>query len=344
MLRKLIDEAGTKLVAYSEEATDVPSDLLQGIALCTADDVVLTNWQIDLINSQAVLRGKESDGFVLLTAARASVTHRIHSLVWKKSQLLRKKSWCATLSGMQYFAPLLMAQHPNSQQQQQQQQRSPSEQIPEGFHWLNRDIIEEKTCSDPSISDRLNNYISTGEAVGGVVVDHGCVGQAERKLQLQRVVSRCSCQMYFCYFSDTLDFDAHNISVCRPSEQGEIWGQPEPVDCFTLKHNMLEAELRDIIAVTRSLERRSFFLNRQLQETPNDEAILEATRAVTAEIEEQKKNQVVLSDELAMTIRFLLIFCKNFICAKSREFYLCANTGSSWLVLCQLMILRFRTV
>ncbi|KAM3716537.1 Protein hobbit [Dirofilaria immitis] len=353
MLQRLIDEASTKLVAYDEETTDIPSDMLQGIALCTSDDVALINWQIDLINSQAVLRGKEKDGFVLLTAARASVTQRIYALVWKKSQLLSKKSWCATLSGMQYFAPLVMSQHLNSS-------NCSPESISQGFHWLNRDIIEEKTCSDTNINDRLNPYISTGEAVGGVVVDHGNVAQIEGKLQLQRVVSRCSCQMYFCYFSDTLDLDTRNIpySMSETNEAGEIWGQPEPVDCFTLKHNMLEvstnpeqyqmvmnivnqlvlfvdprkkesdrrrqrlrfelqlkdvdevkssifamqAELRDVIAVIRSLERRLFFLNRQLQESGNDTALLEANKTVTAEIDEMKKNQIVLCDELAMTI------------------------------------------
>ncbi|VDM37358.1 unnamed protein product [Toxocara canis] len=354
MLQKLIDEAGTKLVAYSEEATDVPSDLLHGIALCSAEDVFLTNWQIDLINSQAVLRGKERDGFVLLTAARASVTQRFHFPVWKKSQLLGKRSWCAVLSGMQYFAPLVMAQ------QQGQQSGSPSSTHKEQFRWLSRDVIEEKACSDPNISDKLDNYISTGEAVGGVVAEQGSSAQSSAKLQLQRVASRCSCQMYFCYFSDTLDIDTHNmpLPMADLDEAAEVWGQREPVDCFTLKHNMLEvstnpqqyemvmnivnqlvlfvdprkketegrrqrlrfqwqvkstdevrmaissmqAELRDVIAVIRSLERRTFFLSRQLLENPNDVVVLEAIKEVTAEIEDLKKNQVVLSDELAMTI------------------------------------------
>lgn len=353
MLQKLIDEAGTKLVAYSEEATDVPSDFLHGIALCSSDDVFLTNWQIDLINSQAVLRGKESDGFILLTAARASVTQRVHLPVWKKSQLLGKKSWCAILSGMQYFAPLVVGGHA--------QGGSPSTpQKEQRFRWLSREVIEEKACSDPNISDRLDNYINTGEAVGGVVADQGSSVQSEDKLQLQRVVSRCSCQMYFCYFSDTLDIDTHNmpLPINDLDDSGTVWGQKEPVDCFTLKHNMLEvstnpqqyemamnivnqlvlfvdprkkeiegkrqrlrfqnqdktvdevrktitamqAELRDVITAIRSSERSSFSLNRQLQENPNDIAVLEASEEVAAEIKELKKSQQALSDELAIII------------------------------------------
>lgn len=37
------------------------------------------------------------------------------------------------------------------------------------FRWLSRDVIEEKVMHDPAADNKINNYSSTGDAVGGVV-------------------------------------------------------------------------------------------------------------------------------------------------------------------------------
>lgn len=120
------------------------------------NDVILHNWQIDLLNSQLVLKGFEKDGFLLMTASRASVSQKIHLPVWRNAQILIKKSWTSILSGMQYFAPLAIGKSPTPSRSQ--------------FRWLNREIIEEKQQEGSSrLSDKINSYSSTGESVGGVV-------------------------------------------------------------------------------------------------------------------------------------------------------------------------------
>lgn len=95
------------------------------------------------------------------------------------------------------------------------------------FRWLSRDVIEEKIISDPSLNDKINNYSSTGEAVGGVVagflfnffkksfIDIVYASTNSHNLQLQRVASRCSCQLFFCYFSDMI-MEKHGEEILLP--------------------------------------------------------------------------------------------------------------------------------
>uniref|UniRef100_A0A914CAF4 FMP27/BLTP2/Hobbit GFWDK motif-containing RBG unit domain-containing protein n=1 Tax=Acrobeloides nanus TaxID=290746 RepID=A0A914CAF4_9BILA len=348
MLWKLVEEAETNLVAYSEETVEPPTDSLYGVALCGMNDVILHNWQIDLLNSQLVLKGCEKDGFLLMTAARASVSQKIHLPVWRNAQVLIKKSWSSVLSGMQYFAPLVIGKMPPQPSRDQ-------------FRWLSRDIIEEKQQEGTSrLSDKINNYSSTGEAVGGVVsdIDHDA---SNHTLQLQRVASRCSCQIFFCYFSDLINTEKfQNLVLPTINDKKEAkWGQKrEDVDCFTLKHNMLEVctnsdqyqmlldilnhlvlfvdpkkklyeenrrrlwfrlaktsmeevrdsiqamqtELREIVSIIRSLERQSYFLNKQMKALPNDEILINENKFLQTEIDESKARQIALIEELAMTI------------------------------------------
>ncbi|ULU14293.1 hypothetical protein L3Y34_016664 [Caenorhabditis briggsae] len=226
MLTQLIDEVGTKLVAHCEQASDVPIDSLIGVHQSTMDDVKLLNWQIDLFNSQLVLKGCERDGFLLVCAAKSQLLQNFHRNVWKRSLLLSKKSWSAKLSGMQYFAPIsLSASGTNNK---------------EKFRWLPREVIDEKSQDTGGFADDfVQKFTATGEAVGGVVQT-----EEESAVQLQRIVSRCSCQIYFCYFSDELKTDSsEDISVppqIDPKHQS-LNTDAIGIDVLTLKHNMLEA-------------------------------------------------------------------------------------------------------
>ena len=41
---------------------------------------------------------------------------------------------------------------------------------PTEFHWLNKDVIEEKQMSNEQQQSKVEDFSTTGEAVGGVVV------------------------------------------------------------------------------------------------------------------------------------------------------------------------------
>jgi hypothetical protein len=51
-----------------------------------------------------LLRGIETQGYVIMSAARASVSQNLHRPVWKERALLSKTTWSGGLESMQYYA------------------------------------------------------------------------------------------------------------------------------------------------------------------------------------------------------------------------------------------------
>uniref|UniRef100_A0A673KMZ8 Protein KIAA0100-like n=1 Tax=Sinocyclocheilus rhinocerous TaxID=307959 RepID=A0A673KMZ8_9TELE len=85
MLQKLIEETD-KFVVFSEEDAGV-SDQLCGIAACQTDDVYNRNWFIELVNGQMMLRGTETAGCVLVSAAKAQLLQCEHHPAWYNDTL-----------------------------------------------------------------------------------------------------------------------------------------------------------------------------------------------------------------------------------------------------------------
>lgn len=64
---------------------------------------------------------------------------------------------------------------------------------------------------------KVEDFSTTGEAVGGVVVDNSTTS-LDSTLQLQRVASRCSCQLFFCNFSDMLSTEElEDLAITMPT-------------------------------------------------------------------------------------------------------------------------------
>ena len=75
-----------------------------GPGQCTKDDVEEHTIRIELSDSQIALRGIESGGYVIMSAAVACVDQYRHKPIWRDEQLCDKTSWHGNLQGMQYFA------------------------------------------------------------------------------------------------------------------------------------------------------------------------------------------------------------------------------------------------
>ncbi|XP_047490285.1 protein KIAA0100-like [Penaeus chinensis] len=233
MLQQLIAEADNNQVAFSEDCSNTePRDQIpHGVKAYTVDDVIHKKWLIVLVNSQVLLKGCETNGYVILSAANAQIVQRIHRPVWQDHSLVTKTTWFGSLECMQYYATVSSAGDKETQM--------------DNIMWLTLDNIEEK---DGQVINEVADIVGSGQSVGGVVSQTVGSMDEDDELQLQRIVSRCKCEFYYVAYGETgLDVSLLE-EVHPPLPEDDLWSRNvEAVDTFTLVHH-------DLCASTNSLQ------------------------------------------------------------------------------------------
>lgn len=59
---------------------------------------------VQLVNSQVLLKGCETQGYVIISAAKSQICQRIHRPAWRATSLVTKATWAGSLECMQYYA------------------------------------------------------------------------------------------------------------------------------------------------------------------------------------------------------------------------------------------------
>ncbi|XP_071525678.1 protein hobbit isoform X2 [Panulirus ornatus] len=344
MLQKLIAEADNNQVAFSEDCSNTePRDqTLHGVNACTADDVIHKKWLIELVNSQVLLKGCETQGYVILSAAKAQILQRIHRPVWQDHSLVTKTTWFGSLECMQYYATVSAGD---------------KETQMDNIMWLTVDNIEEK---DGQVISEVADIVGSGQSVGGVVSQTvGSMDEGDDELQLQRIVSRCHCEFYYVSYGETgLDLSLLE-EVQPPLPEDDLWNRNvQAVDTFTLMHydlcastnslqyNMvvdilnnlllyvdpkkkeaseavarmrfqlqlysrddqrkpiirLQNQVRYHLSQLRSLEKEVYLVQRQLDKDPNNEQKRKEKLDLEEQVSDCKEQVNSLSEELAMRI------------------------------------------
>uniref|UniRef100_A0A182PN84 Fmp27_GFWDK domain-containing protein n=1 Tax=Anopheles epiroticus TaxID=199890 RepID=A0A182PN84_9DIPT len=240
MLQQLIQEADHKPLVYSDDqSAQTRQQQLKGLQAYQEGDVLHYNWAISLVNSQVLLKGCETSGYVILSAAKAEILQRVHRPVWRDHTIVSKTTWVGSLECMQYYATVSANE-------------GDSHEMAE-IMWLTVDNIQEKDRDAPVIISELPDLphlVGSGQSVGGVVSETvGVLGESsytsgqKPPIQLQRIVSRCKCEFFYVSYGDT-SIDPGTISEVPPppvEESMSPWeNQDEPVDAFTLMHHDLD--------------------------------------------------------------------------------------------------------
>ncbi|XP_030570008.1 protein KIAA0100 [Drosophila novamexicana] len=236
MLQQLIAEADHKFNVYSDDHSTQSRELqLQGLQACSVQDIIHENWSISLVNSQVLLKGCETSGYVIISAAKAEILQREHRPVWRDRSLISKTTWKGLLECMQYYATVSAGDNDSLLEKE--------------IMWLTVDNIQDKdeTVINNHLPEDISHLVGSGRSVGGVVSEtvgaflSDNSGQAQ-PVQLQRIVSKCKCEFFYVSYGDAIDPNSITEVPPPPSEETlSPWEkQDDPVDAFTLMHHDLD--------------------------------------------------------------------------------------------------------
>ncbi|XP_045785889.1 protein KIAA0100 [Maniola jurtina] len=220
MLAALVAEAGEAggdaPVVFSDELAGAEADAPPAhpshshLRHVLDDDNSHTACLIELVNSQVVLKGCETRGYVILCAARAEVRQRVR-------RAPAAAAWSGALSAMQYYATVSAADR---------------DQLDENIQWVSVEEIEERwQGAEISTLPDVPRLVGSGHSAGGVIGRTVGPSADAGLAQLQRIVSRCACEFYYV---------SHEENETSGGGAGGWNAAPEPYDSFTLMHHDLD--------------------------------------------------------------------------------------------------------
>jgi hypothetical protein len=243
---------------------------LRGIAACSDEDVLHQNWLVELVNSQVMLRGIETQGYLIVSAANTRILQRLHKPVWKERRLYSKSSWVGSVECMQYYATLdpvrcgdivwLSVDNIQSKPNLNHSGTGGSGNGGSASSTLCRDILS-GSMSSASAVEALVDLVGEAQCAGGLVTaallspnagrpgapeagsSFETIGAAPTSVELQRIISQCGCQFFYASFAEQLAGGSgptlQDLPPLPDEPLLEPWDGELAVDSFTFTHPQL---------------------------------------------------------------------------------------------------------
>jgi hypothetical protein len=261
MLDQLLKDLGNKLtVAEDTSSSKIP---LKGVQLASEEDVCNRNWLITMTNTQVVLKGIETNGYVVASSNKVQVFGQEHQPVLKEGDLVTKNSWLAYVGNLQYFStfgstfkrnrvpwlPLSVISSPSPSEDTSKKERTAAPQDSESnLNALLSQLGPANTDNDQEIKGAAVPPDGKEAVVGGLVNcllipadrDRGrqeLRGGSIQGASLQRIASRCACSVIYVSYGGQAEREAcETVMTPEKSSPGLAEHRSEAVDTLTVTY------------------------------------------------------------------------------------------------------------